>query len=400
MNALMLRSLTKQAHQTLHSFFGMRRYARYLEKQKCTETHSATAEEKENGISIIAGPASFNVRVVQGEWTPPSAFDFAAFGLAALSLTHGWKIDVDLPVTENAAQKLDHMKNVYRLWSIARLSSLRLNFSNLVSSSPGERAPGTLLCLSGGIDSTFAATEALKEGSVAAFLLIAGADYDNADEKGFIQLRDRVSGIASIFGRDLTILETDIRQSGIEWEMLHGLNLASCLHFFSSTYEAAGFALDNTIYQDVVRNPWGSNAALPGLFSTIDFSVKGVGETTNRVEKTRRIYDYSPDLMDLLSVCWEDKTTGGNCGHCRKCIETRLCFHAAGISDQKAFLSHPPLEEGIERFKAGGNLPEVKGQLVRTAELVDALPKGRVKSRLQDFEAEVRRKYFALDPMR
>ena len=396
----MLRSLRKQAYQSLHDFVGMRRYAWYLEKQKCTGTHTATVEKKENEVSVIAGPASFNVRVVQGEWTPPSAYDFAAYGLAALSLTHGWKINVDLPVTEDAAQRLDHMANVYRLWSIARLSSLRLIFSNLVSSSPGERAPGTLLCLSGGIDSTFAATAALEEGSVAAFLLIAGADYKNAGEKGFVQLRERVSAIASIFGRDLTIVETDIRQSGIEWEMLHGVNLASCLHFFSSTYEAGGFGLDNTVYQDVVRNPWGNNAALPRLFSTNDFRVDGFGETTNRVEKTRRIYDYSPDLMDLLSVCWEDETTGGNCGHCRKCIETRLCFLAAGISDQKTFLSHPPLEEAIDKFEVGGNLPKVKGQLVRTAELVDALPKGRVKSRLQDFEAEVRKKYLALDPMR
>lgn len=396
----MLSSLRKRAYQSLHDFVGKRRYAWYLENQKCTGTHTATADEKENEVSIAAGPASFSVRVLQGEWTPPSAYDFAAFGLAALSMTHGWKIDVDIPITEDAAKKLDHMANVYRLWSIGRLSSMRLNFSNLESPNPGDRVSGGILCLSGGIDSTFAAAAAVEEGWVSAFLLIAGADYKNANEKGFAQLRERVSGIASIFGRDLSIVETDIRQSGIEWEMLHGLNLASCLHFFSSTYEAGGFGLDNTIYQDVVRNPWGNNAALPGLFSTEDFAVKGFGETANRVEKTRRIYDYNSDLMDLLSVCWEDETIGGNCGHCRKCIETRLCFHAAGISDEKTFLSHPSLEDAIDKFQVGGNLSKVKGQLVRTSELVDALPKGSLKSRLQDFEAEVRKQYLALDPMR
>lgn len=379
---------------------GKKRYERYQQKLKSTGTHSADAVVKDNEIQIFAGPASFNIKVIRGDWTPPRVYDFAAFGLAGLSMTHGWEIKVDMPISESAAQNFDHLANVFRLWSISSLSHQRLEFSNLVSPDPCERYPGSILCLSGGVDSIFAATVAAEEGSLAAFLLIAGADYKNATEKGFTELLSRVSSVASIFGRELNIVETDIRQRGFEFGMLHGFNLASCLHFFSSTFRSGAYALDNTLYQDVVRNPWGNNAALPALFSTNDFAVRGIGNFTNRVKKINKIHQFNPDLIDLLSVCWKDVTTGANCGQCEKCIQTRLAFYALGICDSNAFLAHPPLDEAIDTFRVSRNFSRVKRQLLRTTELVDALPKGPVKSKLQSFEEEVRKMYFTLSPHR
>lgn len=396
----MFKVIGRHALRSAQNFSGKLRYERYQKKLKSNGTHTADAIVKDKEIQIVAGPASFNIKVIRGDWTPPQVYDFAAFGLAALSMSQGCEIKVDMPISKSAAQNFDHLANVYRLWSIKSLSKQRLEFSNLVSPDPCERSSGSILCLSGGVDSIFAATVAAEEGSLAAFLLIAGADYKNANEKGFTELQDRVSSVASIFGRELNVVETDIRQRGFEFDMLHGFNLASCLHFFSSTFESGAYALDNTMYQDVVRNPWGNNAALPPLFSTEDFAIRGIGKFTNRVEKIKKIYQYNPDLINFLSVCYKDSTIGGNCGQCRKCAETRLAFFALGICDSNVFLAHPPLDKAIDMFEVPQKLSAVKGQLVRTTELVDALPKGVVKAKLQSFEEEVRKMYLTLDPHR
>ena len=395
-----MKTKLKLAVKGLVSPFLNQKLTRYKSRQTCKESFVATVKPTEAGVDIFAGPASFKMRVVDGDWVEPEVYDFAIFGLAALSLSNGWKITAEMPVSTSMIKKVDEITNVYKLWSIDKLSKLRIDLPIAGTEGLSSRGLGRLVCLSGGVDSTFAAICAHEAGDLDGCLLIAGADYPDASHKGFIELRKRVSAIASAFGSKLTTVETTIRQSRFEWEMMHGFNLASCLHYLSGTYKSGGIGLDNTLAQDVVRNPWGNNAALPYLFSTDRFSIKGFGEFANRVSKIKKIHEFDSSLFDTMSICWANITIGGNCGHCRKCIGMRLALFALGISDKSMFVSHPDLIDAIDHLKVSNSLSAVKGQLVRTAEIVDALPDGPVRSRLSEFERAVRHRYFLLDPFR
>ena len=390
----------KLAAKTSAELLTNNKYRKHKAAQKCKGSFVATTRPMDNGVEISMGIASIKMRVVDSNWTPPPVYDYAIFGLAALSLSNGWQITADMPVSKSMAKKIEEIANAFRLWSIDKLAPLRIDLPSVGVENNNNRKFGRIMCLSGGVDSTFAAISARKKDTLDGCLLIAGADYPDANHRGFIELRERVSAIASALGSTITIVETNIRQSKFQWGQMHGFNLSSCLHFLSGLYESGGIGLDNTLVQDVVRNPWGNNAALPYLFSTEGFSIKGFGDLDNRVAKIQKIYEFNPSIINLLSVCWENTSTGQNCGHCRKCTEMRLALFALDIPDKNVFVSHPNLVDAIGRFEVSNRLSPIKGQLVRTSEIVDVLPKGKVRSRLSEFEQAVRHRYFLLDPFR
>lgn len=392
-------SAIKKKMRTLSVLSPFYRRRDYQKAQQVRGSATAHVKTVANGVEIEAGPASFAMRVIDGEWADPGFADYAAFGLAAASVSNGLEITLETPVSVGAAKSIHSVSNAFRLWAIDRLSPVRVNVPNTLESVAQSNRARRVICLSGGIDSTFAAVQAFENGNLDSFLLIAGADYPHSNHHGFIELRDRVSVIAERFNKPLTIVETSIRQTGINWELTHGFNLAACLHFLSGSFSAGGFALDNAIFQDFVRVPWGNNSALPNLFSTMQFPIEGYGAFETRVSKLWKIHAFDPNLVEQISVCWRDKTKGGNCGKCRKCIETRIAFRALGISDKKTFQEHPALEDEVVKFHVSPKHSQLRGQLVRVGELVDALEDGDLRSLLVQHESRLRDAFF-LKPMR
>jgi hypothetical protein len=65
------------------------------------------------------------------------------------------------------------------------------------------------------------------------------------------------------------------------------------------------------------------------MMSSDRFRIKMVGYGAGRTAKVAAIAA-AGDLASHLRVCWEGPVTGGNCGHCEKCVRTKLNFLAAG----------------------------------------------------------------------
>ena len=347
-------------------------------------------------ITVIAGPHRFWIE--SDDTTLPgrhATVDFAVYGLAGLSMSAGLSLTIDDPVSRAMASTLARMTQAFDLLALPRLHPLRITLTQVVDD-PAVPVPDRgLLCLSGGIDSTFAATEARHHG-VTHGLLIAGADYPDAECAGYRELRQRVDGIARRLGLQLTEVRTTIRTVPFRWDMLHALNLAMCLTFLAPDFRQGAFALDNTLLQDLARHPWGNSAGLASTLGQRSFPIHSYGQNHDRVEKLRAIAATDPGLLPLLSVCWRDTAQGGNCGACTKCVMTRLNLLAISQPEAAMFPDAPPLQAALSALRPSRKPRVARGELLRLSENLWHLPDDprhdALKGILRDRVAALRRR--------
>ncbi len=303
--------------------------------------------------------------------------DFAAFGLAILSMSTGLSIRLDQPVSRGVAGALQRLAQAFDLWQWPGVHPLRL-WLPVIASDVAPQGEARIICASGGVDSTSSAIEARADGFTHG-LLIAGADYPHDSVMAYGQLKYRVGAICSTLGLALVEVRTSLRRAPCNWEMLHSLGLAMCLYFVSPGFRAGGFALDNSLVQDLARHPWGNSAALAWIVGSGPFPIRGYGEHRDRVDKLRLIAARAPELVGQLSVCWRDTGSGGNCGACDKCTWTRLALLCCGLEESAAFPSAPPLADALRSRGVPQRLFNVKGMHVRLVELLWHLPEGPEK---------------------
>lgn len=369
-------------------------YRKHLQDQKLKGTFQAKCVSTDSELRIEAGPFSHRFRVVEGEWALPEVMDFAAYSLAALSMSSGVKFVFDAPVSRDAAQRIEALTNIYRFWAIRGLGPLRLDLPEQSASTfESARSHGCVMCLSGGIDSVYAAVSEHQNGQLTHGLLIAGADYRDAKAQGFQELRCRVDYVADRLGLNVSVIETDIRQLRFNWGMMHGFVLAASLHVMERTHPAGRIALDYAGYQEVFNHPWGNSSVLPQYFSTSHFPIEGVGREKRRIDKLARIAEFDPDLPNMLSICFSDTETGGNCGKCFKCTSTRMLFHALDLDQAAAFQATPSLEDAVDHLTVPKTFTALRSRYLRISETLDALPKGSLRDKLSSYEQALRRAY-------
>ena len=228
------------------------------------------------------------------------------------------------------------LAHTYQLWSIPGMSAPRVTLAEVRPDAP---APGDsrLLALSGGIDSTAAAIETLARPEYRYALCIAGADYPTMDHPGFQNLLPRVRRIARRTGKELLVVETDQRRLMTRWELTFLLALAGPMAFCGRMVRGAGFGADLLPTEDHVLHPWGASHALASVLSTEQFKITAFNRHLGRTGKLAAIHREAPELLGQLSFCWQDTSTGGNCGTCSKCVRTKLNFIAAELEPPSIF---------------------------------------------------------------
>lgn len=337
---------------------------------------------------ISAGPYEFFVECSAIEAGDPQTFDFAVYGLAVLSMSAQMPIHIRQPVSSDTASQFEKLRRAFELWDIEGLAPLQLTFSDVVEPRP-HSSQRKVVCVSGGIDSGYAAIKAKRDLGFTHALLIAGADYHHDGGPAFDELADRVGAICRFIGLELITLRTSIRTVPFNWEMLFTLNLGMCLNFLAPGFAAGGYALDYSGPQELYAFPWGNNRPLAALLSRPSFPIIHFGADEDRWEKLGAILNEGPGLADWLSVCWEDHMTGGNCGKCYKCSTTRLLFHSFGIDAPAAFPVRPPLEQLIGNWPLPTTAAHFKRAKVRTLELLAHLPDSPFRPDLLEFNRKL-----------
>ena len=299
-----------------------------------------TVEIGENNTATIhLGDKSFQIHSQLDTPLTHQNYDFALYGAVALALSHNIELHSDLPISKSCYESILKIHRAFRILNPIGIYVQPITLTNIVEDEAfKENAPG-LICMSGGIDSTFSAIEIAQQSNYTHGMLLAGADYPSVDSEGFKELAARVNIICQTVNMTLLVVETTIRNHNVNWDMLHGLCLIMCQRFHASIFGKGAMAADFIAVQEVAMGPWGNSQAIIEPLSTPSFPIEHVGRSTFRSDKLKAILQAHPQLINELSVCYTHKKTAGNCGECRKCVRMMLSLYTLGVDYKEHFLT-------------------------------------------------------------
>jgi hypothetical protein len=273
------------------------------------------------------------------------------------AMMNGRSLVVHGPLSRQFMRNVEELQLVWSRWRPEKYKKIEIIPDRIISSFK-PLPENTLAAFSGGVDAIFTAlrnahSENPARYPVTAALMVHGFDVKVADHKGFERLVARVRPLLDDLKLDLRLVRTNSRDFGAQdWEDVHALQLAACLHMFSDEFGHG--LIGSSDWYDELTLPWGSNPITDPLTSGSNFAVVHDGAGYSRTEKVAEIKDNLIACTNL-NVCWAGGESGKNCGRCNKCILTRLNFLAAGAP------SAPPC------FPGELELNDVKNLAVRDA---------------------------------
>ncbi len=324
--------------------------------------------------------------------------DFVLPLLAAIGMIHNRRFEIDAPVTREAVVNLCQLLFVWSCWSGADGNRTEILTHNIVE--PDDRPrDGGLITLSGGVDSTFAALHARKAHGLEHALLVAGADYASARDAGFLELRDRVIRTTDALEMELHVVETNVRDVVTKWSLHHISVFIAILKLVGRGMGWVGYAADVTPWGELTYHPGANMAGFAGIAGTRDFPFRYLGAAKSRAGKLKAISEEAPGLLGNLSVCWADRTSGGNCGVCDKCIRTRLDLHAAGLDQKRMFADDMDLAKAVRDTPVPGKRKAAIQYLRLSLYSFMKMPEGEIRSAVQAKMTEVAAAHALLLPV-
>lgn len=273
-----------------------------------------------------------------------SSGDPWATALLPLAMRLGEPLVIEAPMDARLQENLGAWARIYGVWfETLRLVDLRpLALERRMR--PAERPVGSFF--SGGVDSWY---NVLADG-VTTLVTVGGFDIPLQDAPAFGRLRETAREVASGIGARFAPVVTNLRET--RWRMVpwgpvgHGPALAACAHFLGRRLGAMRLAGSNT-YADLA--PWGSHPLTDGLLSSAAMEIRHFGAEATRLEKTRLLAGCEL-AMRTLRVCYR-LGNDRNCGHCEKCMRTRITLELLGALDRCRTLPGPPVDLGrLERL--------------------------------------------------
>jgi hypothetical protein len=222
----------------------------------------------------------------------------------------------------------------------------------------GEAAAGprhAVACLSGGVDGLhmLMRNHQLYRKDDPAYireaLFIHGFDIgkrarDPENERYRMALR-RLEPVAAEAGVRLVSCRTNLRhlptRPGFWTYRHHGAALAAVGH---AATKGPGFLFIGATFSVANPVPMGSHPAVDGSFSSQRLAIIHEGGRFSRLDKVRALAAW-PTALAALRVCPEGPADRLNCGHCEKCLRTRLELLVVGVDATDALgLSLTPIE--------------------------------------------------------
>ena len=283
--------------------------------------------------TLAGGPVSVFYRIT-GETLPPplDAYDFAVIAALYVAMREGRPVHVEGPVSAALLRNVDEFQEIWSLWQ-PKYRRVQITADQVVPTEISDVRRG-VFAVSGGVDGTYALLKhhaghaGIRAVRPVCAMLVHGFDIPLREQLAFDHARDRIAAMTNPLGIPLSIVETNWRDVlGRDWGMDCQATLASCLMQFRglANVGVCGAAED---YANIIV-PLGCNPVTNHLMSGGGFDIVTEGGCVTRTERVRFLCDY-PEIAAQLRVCWEGPFTGGNCGHCEKCIRTKLNFMAVG----------------------------------------------------------------------
>ncbi len=272
---------------------------------------------------------------ISGDILPPplEVHDFAVVAALFTAMREGRPMHVDGPVTATLLRNLEEFQEAWALWR-SRLRRVPITADQILPAREPEHRRG-VFAVSGGVDGTFALLRhhggraGLRTARPVCATVVHGFDIPLGERSAFERAHRGIAAVTGALGVPLATVRTNLRELlCADWNMEYHTALAACLFQFRGLANVAvsGACED---YGHLIL-PWGSNPVTDPLLSGGGLELHTEGGGFTRTQRVRMICDY-PDVAAKLRVCWEGPITGGNCGHCEKCIRTKLNFMANGF---------------------------------------------------------------------
>jgi hypothetical protein len=331
--------------------------------------------------------ATFGNRQVWWEMTGPDAslpgplrvHDMAVTAFVFKAMHEGSDLHVDGPVTFSLLKNMEDLIACWHAWRPdlyrrINVSAAQEVADSMLSVSVPSRA---VSAFSGGLDASFTVwrhvTHAAGRRSydLMAGVLIQGFDIGLDANAAFATTVSTAADSLRSINVPMVTMRTNWRDVAcVNWEMEFGNGVATCLRNWQGS-ACAGLVGSDEDYARLVL-PWGGNPITYTMLGSRDFQIVYDGGEYTRTEKAEQILGWPAGLRNLR-VCWQGPLTGRNCGHCEKCLRTKLNFMAIGAPLPES-LAGRPSDADIQNLRAGNH-----AQLVLLDEIVEIAEKRGIR---------------------
>lgn len=335
------------------------------------------------GEGRIIRTATFGDRQVWWEITghnaslpaPLRVHDVAATALVFYAMNRRVDLHIDGPVTFSLLKNMEDLIACWHAWRPDLYSKISITAAQEVADPdlPAEASGRAVAAFSGGLDASFTAwrhvthSAGRRSYALLAGVLIQGFDIGLEANAAFATTVSTAADSLRSIGVPMVTMRTNWREVAcVNWEMEFGNGVASCLRNWQGS-ASAGLVGSDEDYARLVL-PWGGNPITYTMLSSRDFQIVYDGGEFTRTEKAEQILDWPVGLRNLR-VCWEGPLTGRNCGHCEKCLRTKLNFMALGAPLPES-LAGRPSDADIQNMRASNH-----AQLVLLDEIVEIAEK-------------------------
>jgi hypothetical protein len=245
--------------------------------------------------------------------------------LVPLALRLGLPLVSEAPVSERLLGNLVKAQAILTTWYS---DFKRVPIEAPVSKQQFQRAAGTAVFFSGGLDSLFTTYRHLDD--IDTLVLVHGFDFalENAALRSAVSRR--MHEAAAAIGKPLVEVATNSRTLSdryVSWPY----------HQVGPALASVGLAMEGTISRVYIAasgtyahlEPNGSHPLLDPLWSSERVEFVYDGAEASRNEKVAYL-KAQPGSLRHLRVCWENPDSSFNCGRCEKCIRTMINLQTAG----------------------------------------------------------------------
>lgn len=300
---------------------------------------------------VLDGSARIDWNVDGGAFTARTG-DFALLAALPKAMTENRPLHLRGRADRETMRNARLLSHFWSQWCPTRYSPIDITADEVTENDAlTARKSGYVMCLSGGVDSTFAYLSTVKNDNqemryeIPLAVFVQGFDYKLEDDAGFTRtLEKSVRQISDGFDTTIVAVKTNWKQElcghyKAEWEHMANISLAAVLHLLGGGYAGGLIASDYTYHEDHLVAPWGSNATTNRMLGSSEFPILPVGEQASRLEKIRAIHEWGK--LAAINVCWAGPRTGENCARCEKCVRTMLMCEALGIDPTDTFGRRP-----------------------------------------------------------
>jgi hypothetical protein len=337
---------------------------------------------RDNGFEIRFAGGSIFFRCPAVNLQETRDFNFALLALALVSMSSGHAFHFSEPVTSSALSQVRRYARVLQVMKPNIFYSPVVLCPNVIEDHPSA-GTDSIVCLSGGVDSTYAAM--VRRDAFQYAMFVRGADYPLNATSILEGLAQRVTRTSQELGLTPIIVDSNLKDYLSEYSLQNTGFLAACLQFAGSRFAAAAWGADDSHWGELVVYPWGNNAGLAQCLSLAGLPIAHIGGSVSRSEKVAEIARQHPSLFTNISVCYKYRETADNCGRCEKCMRTRLNLQAIGDEQTRVacemmlFGNQADLPSYVRKVRIPEDAKRLKRAILNYQELSIALPEGELK---------------------